>query len=105
MAIDQQLTDFFPHTVTIAPYASYNNYGHESYGSTRTAKAYVEPNNTLNKTDMVQEETRPTKAIVSDTSITVRDKITLPDATTPEISYIEKHTEVVGLEHTVVVFK
>jgi|TARA_X000001382_G_C3100135_1_gene156421 hypothetical protein len=106
MAIDIQLTNFFPHTVTINPYASYNNFGEETFsGSTRTAKAYVEPNNTLRSTDMVKEETRPTRAIVSDTSLTVRDKITLPDDTTPEIAYIEKHTEVVGLEHTVVTFK
>ena len=106
MAIDIQLTNFFPHTVTINPYASYNNFGEEVFsGSTRTAKAYVEPNNTLTRTDTVQEETRPTRAIVSDTSITVRDKITLPDDTTPEISSIEKHIEVTGLEHTRVIFK
>tara|TARA_Y100000004_G_C8854352_1_gene386162 strand:+ start:386 stop:703 length:318 start_codon:yes stop_codon:yes gene_type:complete len=105
MAIDQQLTDFFPHTVTIAPYSAYNNYGEESFGSTRTAKAYVEAGNTLNRTDTVQEETRPVRAYVSDTSITVRDKITLPDGTTPETASIEKYTVVSGLEHTVVVFK
>ena len=106
MAIDTQLTDFMPDTVTIAPYASYNSYGEETYsGSTRTAKAYVEPAVNLMRSDQVQQETRPLRATIADTSITVRDKITLPDSSTPEIASIQVHTNVTGLEHTVVEFK
>ena len=104
MAIDPQLTAFFPHTVTIAPFSARGNYGEESFGSTRTANAYVEPRRQLNQGDSVNEETRPTTAYISDTSITLRDKITLPDGTTPEISTIEIHDVVTGLEHTVVTF-
>jgi hypothetical protein len=105
MAIDRQLFTFMPHTVTITSYVSKNNYGEDVTGSSRTRSAYVEPTQALNQGTTVNEETRPKQAFISDTSITLRDKITLPDGTTPEISTIEVHTEVVGLEHTVVTFR
>lgn len=75
-----------------------------SLGS-RTASAYVEPNVSLQQGKDINEEHRPTTAYIADTSITIRDEITLPDGTTPEISSIEKHLEVLGLEHTVVRFR
>lgn len=105
MAIDRQIFTFMPHTVTITSYVSKNNYGEDVTGATRTRSAYVEPAQVLNQGTTVNEETRPKRAYISDTSITLRDKITLPDGTTPEISTIEIHTEVVGLEHTVVTFR
>ncbi len=104
MAIDKQLSGFMPHTVTIAPYASKNNYGEDTYTNTRTASAYVEPNQNINMGNQINEESRTKQAFIADTSITLRDKITLPDGSTPEISSISVHTEVVGLEHTVVSF-
>ena len=105
MAIDPQLTSFMPHTVTIAPYASYNNYGEETFsGSTRTASAYVEPGDQMDRGDQINEKTRSTVAHVADTSITLKDKITLPDGTTPEIGTVETYSFVEGLEHTKVVF-
>ena len=105
MAIDRQISTFMPHTVTITSYVSKNNYGEDVTGSSRTRSAYVEPTQVLNQGTTYNEETRPKQAFISDTSITLRDKITLPDGTTPEISTIEIHTEVVGLEHTVVTFR
>lgn len=74
-----------------------------SLGS-RTASAYVEPRTTLTESDTVGQTHKPTTAYIADTSITIKDRITLPDGTTPEILTIEKHTEVLGLEHTVVTF-
>ena len=105
MALDPQLSSFMPHTVTIAPYSSKNNYGENQTGTTRTARAYVEPNKTLTESTDSSVEHRPTTAYIADTSITLRDKITLPDGTTPQIASIMIHTEVAGLEHTVVQFQ
>lgn len=105
MAIDAQVKAFMPHTVTITPYSVKNNYGEDTFGTARTASAYVEPNTALEAGVQVNEEHRPTSAYIADTSITVRDKITLPDGSTPEIAAIEIHTVVVGLEHTVVRFR
>jgi len=105
MAIDPQLTAFMPHTVTIHAVGSTNNYGETVFGATRTASAYVEPNTTLTAGDEVEEKHKPTRAYVADTAITIDEKIILPDGTDPEISSIEVHTEVVGLEHTVVTFR
>ncbi len=104
MAIDKQLTNFMPHTVTIAPYTAKNNYGEDTYTSTRTASAYVEPQKQLAQGEQINSETFSRVAYIADTSITLRDKITLPDSSTPEISSISVHTEVVGLEHTMVTF-
>lgn len=105
MAIDPQLTAFMPHTVTIQSVSSTNNYGEPTFGTARTADAYVEPNTTLTATDEVDETHKPTTAYISDTTITIDDKITLPDGTTPEIASIEIHNVVLGLEHTIVRFR
>lgn len=93
-----------PHTVTIQPAATNTNYGEQTYGTARTASAYVEPNITLNGREQIDEVHQPTRAYIADTSITVYDKITLPDGRTPVITSIEIHTVVLGLEHTVVTF-
>lgn len=105
MAIDKQLTNFMPHTVTIAPFASKNAYGEDSFSATtRSASAYVEPNQQLAFGDQVNEKTTSKIAYISDMNITINDKITLPDSSTPEIASIVIHDEVVGLEHTMVTF-
>ncbi len=105
MAIDKQLTSFMPHTVTIAPFATKNAYGEDSFsGTTRTASAYVEPNQQLAYGDQINEKTTSKIAYISDLNITMNDKITLPDSSAPEIASIVIHDEVVGLEHTMVTF-
>ena len=104
MTIDSQLLLFMPHTVTIAPFASKNNYGEDVLTTTRTASAYVEPAKQLQDGTQIDQETRSKTAYISDTTITLRDKITLPDGSTPRIVSISIHTEVVGLEHTEVGF-
>jgi hypothetical protein len=104
MTIDRQILTFMPHTVTIEPHSTLNNYAESNYGSSRTAPAYVEPNRTLGMGAQVEEQSPSTTVYVADTSIGLLDKITLPDGRTPEIISIQRHTEVAGLEHTVVNF-
>lgn len=105
MAIDKQLTSFMPHTVTIEPFTTKNAYGEDSFSATtRTAPAYVEPNQQLSFGDQINEKTTSKIAYISDLNITINDKITLPDSSTPEIASIVIHNEVVGLEHTMVTF-
>ena len=105
MAIDRQLLTFMPHTVTIAPFSAKNNYGEDTHSATtRTASAYVEPDRQLQEGTQTDQETRSKTAYISDLSITLRDKITLPDNSTPNIVSVTVHNEVAGLEHTVVVF-
>ena len=105
MALDKQLSDFMPDTVTIHPYASFNNYGERAYGSTRTASAYVERGITMQDNGQIESQDLPVRAYVADTSITVRDKIVFASGAAPEISNVAVHTEVGGLDHTVVTFK
>lgn len=105
MAIDRQLLDFMPDTVTIHPYSSFNNYGERNYSSTRTASAYVDRGVTLNDSGMVEEQVHPVKAYIADTSIAVKDKIEFSDGSTPEVATVAIHTEVSGLDHTVVTFR
>lgn len=105
MAIEPQILSFMPHTVTIQAYASRNSYGEDTHSATtRTAKAYVEPTKVLGNDNTTREQTQPKRIYVADTNITLQDKITLPDGTVPEISTVERHVEVLGLEHTVVTF-
>lgn len=104
MTIDRQLLTFMPHTVTIAPYASKNNYGEDVLAASRTASAYVEPAKQLQDGTQIDQETRSKTAWIADTSITLRDRITLPDGSTPNILSVAIHTEVAGLEHTEVTF-
>lgn len=105
MSLDIQLSAFMPHTVTIQSYSAKNNYGEDTHSATtRTAKAYVDPNKVRDNTVTTQEQHQPTQIYVADTNITLRDKITLPDGTTPKITTVEVHVEVIGLEHTVVTF-
>lgn len=94
-----------PDTVTIHPYSAFNNYGERSYGSSRTASAYVERPVTLDDSGMVEEQIHPVRAYIADTSIGVKDKIVLPDTSAPEIKTVSVHTEVGGLDHTVVTFR
>ena len=56
MALDRQLSTSMPDTVTIHPYSAFNNYGERSYGSSRTASAYVERPVTLDDSGMVEEQ-------------------------------------------------
>jgi len=105
MALDPQLLAFMPHTVTIHSVSSTNSYGETVYGATRTARAYVEPNTTLTATDQVDETHKPTAAYIADTNITIDEKVVLADGSDPEIASIEIHTEVLGLEHSVVRFR
>ncbi len=105
MALDDQLSDFMPHVVTIYPYSAKNNYGEDTQSATgRTARAYVEPNKNLSVNGDRADESKPTRAYIADTTITLRDKIVLADGSIPKIGSIETHIEVLGLEHTVVVF-
>jgi len=104
MALDRQLLTFMPHTVTIAPYTAKDNYGEDTYTATRTAAAYVEPDRQLLDGTQIDQETRSKTAYINDTSITLRDKITLPDGSTPNITSVTIHTAVVGLEHSEVRF-
>ena len=105
MALDPQLVSFMPDTVTIHPYSAFNNYGERSYTTSRSAEAYVEPTVTLSDTGTIEEQTHPIRAYVNDTAITIRDKIVLPDSSTPEIREIAVQTSVSGLDHTVVTFR
>jgi len=94
-----------PHTVTIHAVSSTNSYGETTWGATRTASAYVEPNKTLTGSTQVDEQHQPTTAYIADMAIVLGEKIVLPDGTAPDISSISVHVEVEGLEHTVVTFR
>jgi hypothetical protein len=103
MAIDAQLLAFMPHTVTLQNFSSFNNFGEENHSeTTRTAKAYVEPNFSMSTQLAVREQSQPKRVYIADTNIDLRTKITLPDGSVPDVVSVEKHLEVLGLEHTVV---
>lgn len=105
LTVDWQFVDCYPHTVTITPKSSMNNYGEDVHaGTPRTVKAYVEPKKVLGSTAQVDELTQPTRAYINDITVTYEDLITLPDGSTPDIVSVERFDFVDGLDHTIVTF-
>lgn len=105
MSVDTVFTGFAPHTVTITPTTTRNNYGEVSAaGTARTAKAYVDPLVQFNQSDQTNESHHPITVFILDTSIVITDKITLPDGTTPKITAVAIYDSIAGLEHAMVRF-
>ena len=108
MAVEDGFYNLAPHTVTITPTSSRNEYGEVlTTGTVRTARAYVDPTVSFSQGSQRDETTRPVTAIILDTGITVTDVITLPDGTTPEIETVAVYDSsfIVGMEHSVVRFR
>lgn len=99
--------DLMPDTVTVEPYSSQNKYGEESYGAAVSYRARC-VGKVVKVTDMNGNErvsTVTTYLNAAPTSLTVRDRITLPSrftVTTPEILAIGLVPDESGHHHAVV---
>lgn len=89
-----------PHTVTISTRASHNNYGEPSYGSGTSYRARV-LNAPAFKRGAGGEtvEIQTTVWVASTGTISVDDRITLPDGTTPPIVLVERVPDEDGTHH------
>jgi hypothetical protein len=99
------LLSLLKQTVTLAPYASQDAYGQVTWGAGVSTPCRIVQKNTkvLNPAG---EEVLSTTRIYLDgsVSVTVRDKVTLPDATTPPILSIEDYPGASGTSFLKVVY-
>jgi len=92
-------------SVTIAPYASVNDYGEPTYGTGVAYAALV-----IQKTKMVRDQQGNQKLstvqvyLDGSVTVTVKDKITLPDSTIPLILAVETFPGLQGVAETRVVY-
>lgn len=86
MAIDPALQRLAPHTVTISPFSSYNSYGESSFGAGVSYQCLIEKKPRMVK-DAQGKEVVSSAAVylTSAPGITVKDKVTLPDLSSPQI--------------------
>lgn len=91
------VTAYLNQTVTLEPYASTDAYGARTYGAAASVSARV-----VRKRQEIRDaggETRISKAqvlIEGDQSVSLSDRITLPDGTMPPILSIGKTPDVGG---------
>lgn len=100
--VSKQLQAWFPHTVTIEPFISQDQYGEDTWGTARTARAYVPPTVFFNRATNAYEVTTPVTVIVDDFDIGHRDKITLPNGYCTEVMSVDTHDYMPGASHTAV---
>lgn len=108
MTLSQHLSGFFNQTVSIAPYsADSDNFGNPTYGTAVDYAAKIEFSTMNIRTDF-DREIKSTRKIFLNTQVTTistKDKITLPDAfapVNPLILFVRIVLDRDGISHVVV---
>ena len=99
--------DMMPDTVTIAPYASQNTYGEETYAAavTYAARCVGKQQKVIDLNGNERVSTVTSYLLAAPLTLTVRDKITIPSRfgdTTPEIMAISGWPDETGPHHVAV---
>ena len=107
MPLHVALSKFFNQTVTIAPWASADDYNKPTYGTAVSYKAKIESDRRMIRTDFDMEEKSTRKIFLNTivTTITTKDQLTLPAAfapINPKILSIRTVTDVSGISHIVI---
>jgi len=104
MPLEQDFLEWFSSTVTIEPYTGQNLYGEPDYGDAVEYPALIRYR-TRKVLDREGREVVSSAQVYlnGDVGIDVRDRITLPDGTSPVIISIEKYPDETGNIHHKVV--
>lgn len=100
--------DCMPTSVTIEPVSTLNKYGEKTYGTAQSIKAKImERNERLAITggEEIVARGRAILGAISSPTVTTKDRLTLPDGSTPEILAVQAVNDEVGLHHEVIIFK
>lgn len=103
MAFDEAFLSFMDSTITVTTRASHNNYGEASYSTssaTYRARIVEKPGfvRSANGEEVGYSHTLWVRSTGS-VSITVTDKIALPDGTAPPIVAVERYPDDEGEHH------
>lgn len=107
VGIDDRFLEMMTDTITFNAGSAIDKYGKRTYGgTTTTAQGHIVYENKLIKDQEGQDILSTGKVILYGpyTSITLQDKITLPNGTSPVIVSIETKKDTGGPHHTVVHF-
>lgn len=96
--------DFCPHSITVEPFASVDQYGAYTYGAPVVYRARVQGKNQV-ITNMMGEEAVSTIQVYLNGTVTPQDRVTLPAPfvpTQPNILAIQRVSDESGQHHQVI---
>jgi hypothetical protein len=97
--------DMCPHTVTVEPFVSLDQYGAKTYGAAVTRRARVQGKTRMVRTMTGEESVSHITVYLAPGTIGVQDRITLPSPftpTQPDILDVQYVSDDAGQHHTVV---
>jgi len=93
--------DLFTQTITLEEASSENEYGGRNYGSPASYSARVVAQNKYIRRPNGVEFLSTTKVWIQGTpTVSLDDRITLPDSTTPQILLVRQYPDELGDHHT-----
>lgn len=95
MSWDSDFLELMPHTVVISTRSGHSAYGTATYstaGSTYRARVVDKPG-FLRTSQGEVVETRTVAWVASTGTITVADRVTLPDGTSPPVALVERYAD------------
>ena len=102
MAFIDEFKDLLKETVTISPWVSQDAYGAVTYGMPVSYKARIGHSNKIFRGAEGQEIVAQAKVWLGATNVvSTKDRITMPDGTTPPIISTERFFDESGPSHTV----
>jgi hypothetical protein len=105
MAIEPELVELMPHTITVQDYSSVNEYGEPTFGTGYTVTAMVEERPEVIR-DAFGEEIITSHIVyaASTARIDLTSQVTLPDGTQPPIRRSDVFYDETGDIHHVALF-
>jgi hypothetical protein len=94
-----------PHSVTVEPFSSVDDYGAYSYGAAVTYQARVQGRNRMVRSVTGEEVLSTVQVYLPHATITPKDRITLPatfQPTQPKVLDVQKVSDESGQHHIVV---
>ena len=97
--------DMCPHTVTVEPFSSLDQYGAKTYGTAVTHRARVQGKTQMVRTLTGEETVSTVTVYLAASTVGVKDRITLPSPftpTQPAILNVQRVSDESGQHHIVV---
>lgn len=106
MSFETAFLEFMPHTITVYPFSSVNQYGEETFGSTGTQyRCMVEERPNLILSSYGEEVVASHNVYVHATErIPLTSRVVLPDGSEPTLLRSDTYTDETGDIHHVALF-
>lgn len=105
MSFETAFLEFMPHTITVYPFSSINQFGEETYGTGTVYQAMVEerPNKVLNS---FGEEVVSSHVVYVNSTVRIplTSRVTLPDGSEPSLIRSDVFSDTDGIHHVALFF-